>query len=416
MLIKNANFIDVNENFIKKLDVLIDEGGFVSEIGEDIQAHDDLVIDANSLYLSHGFIDTHAHFRDPGQTYKEDLQSGASAAKRGGYTSVLLMANTKPVVDNIETLEDILNRSKNLGVNIYQNATVTKGMLGEELVNMDALYKEGAIGFTDDGKPIMKAKLLYDALIEAKKYDAPISLHEEDPFFIKKAGKNETAPAIAEAVMVARDAYIAVKADSKLNFQHISSADSVEIIRNYKKYTDKIFAEVTPHHFTLTEDAVNEHGTFAKMNPPLRTKMDKKAIIEAIKDGTIDIIATDHAPHAAEEKAKDFFSAPSGIIGLETTLPLAIMELYEKNNIDLVKIIKMLTVNPAKLYGLKEGVLKKGAKADIVIFDINKEYVYEKSSSKSQNSPFIGAKLKGKVIYTINNGKVVYSEEDRFTC
>ena len=326
------------------------------------------------------------------------------------------MANTKPVVDNTDTLEDILNRSKNLGVSIYQNATVTKGMLGEELVDMDSLHKAGAVGFTDDGKPIMKAKLLYDALIEAKKYDAPISLHEEDPFFIKKAGKNETAPGIAEAVMVARDAYLAVKADSKLNFQHISSADSLEIIRQYKKYTDKIFAEVTPHHFTLTEEAVEKHGTLAKMNPPLRTKADREAIIRAIKDGTIDMIATDHAPHAKEEKAKDFFSAPSGIIGLETALPLAISELHHKHGIDLIRIIKMLTVNPARLYGLEEGIIKVGSKADLVIFDINKEFIYEHSSSKSQNSPFLGERLKGKVLYTIKNGKVVYSEESSFNC
>ena len=415
MLIKKINFIDTVNDSIHSVDMLI-EDGIVAEIDENIDKEDECVINGEGLYISHGLIDTHVHFRDPGQTYKEDLITGAAAAKRGGYTAVVLMANTKPVVDNTDTLEDILNRSKNLGISIYQNATVTKGMMGEELVDMDSLHKAGAIGFTDDGKPIMKAKLLYDALIEAKKYDAPISLHEEDPFFIKKAGKNETAPGIAEAVMVARDAYLAVKADSKLNFQHISSADSLEIIRQYKKYTDKIFAEVTPHHFTLTEDAVEKHGTLAKMNPPLRTAADREAIIRAIKDGTIDMIATDHAPHAKEEKAKDFFSAPSGIIGLETALPLAISELHHKHGIDLLRIIKMLTVNPARLYGLEEGVIKVGSKADLVIFDINKEFIYEHSSSKSQNSPFIGEKLKGKVMYTIKNGKVVYSEESSFNC
>lgn len=415
MLIKKINFIDTVNESIHSVDMLI-EDGIVAEIDENIDKEDECVIDGEGLYISHGLIDTHVHFRDPGQTYKEDLITGAAAAKRGGYTAVVLMANTKPVVDNTETLEDILARSKNLGISIYQNATVTKGMLGEELVDMDSLHKAGAVGFTDDGKPIMKAKLLYDALIEAKKYDAPISLHEEDPFFIKKAGKNETAPGIAEAVMVARDAYLAVKADSKLNFQHISSADSLEIIRQYKKYTDKIFAEVTPHHFTLTEDAVEKHGTLAKMNPPLRTAADREAIIRAIKDGTIDMIATDHAPHAKEEKAKDFFSAPSGIIGLETALPLAISELHHKHGIDLIRIIKMLTVNPARLYGLEEGIIKVGSKADLVIFDINKEFIYEHSSSKSQNSPFLGERLKGKVIYTIKNGKVVYSEESSFNC
>ena len=415
MLIKKINFIDTVNDSIHCVDMLI-EDGTVAEIDENIDKEDECVIDGEGLYISHGLIDTHVHFRDPGQTYKEDLITGAAAAKRGGYTAVLLMANTKPVVDNVETLEDILARSKNLGISIYQNATVTKGMLGEELVDMESLHKAGAVGFTDDGKPIMKAKLLYDALIEAKKYDAPISLHEEDPFFIKKAGKNETAPGIAEAVMVARDAYLAVKADSKLNFQHISSADSLEIIRQYKKYTDKIFAEVTPHHFTLTEDAVEKHGTLAKMNPPLRTKADREAIIRAIKDGTIDMIATDHAPHAKEEKAKDFFSAPSGIIGLETALPLAITELHHKHGIDLLRIIKMLTVNPARLYGLEEGSIKVGSKADLVIFDINKEFIYERSLSKSQNSPFIGERLKGKVLYTIKNGKVVYNEESSFNC
>lgn len=386
----------------------------------DISAADVKVIDAKGLVVAPGLVDTHVHFRDPGFTYKEDIESGAAAAAKGGFTTVICMANTSPVVDNVETLEYIQKKGEKTPIHVLQTATVTKGMAGKELVDMETLEAAGAAGFTDDGLPIMDEKILYEALIKAKELDLPVSLHEEDPLFIKQPGVNMGrvslelgyggASRTAEDVMVARDVALALSTGATLCIQHISSRNSVEFVRAGKKLGGDIHAEATPHHFTLTEEAVLEYGTNARMNPPLREEADRQAIIEGIIDGTIDMIVTDHAPHSDEEKERELAKAPSGIIGLETSLGLGIRSLVEPGYISLLKLMELMSKNPAELYRLIPGSFKVGAPADVVIFGEKEEWIVDSFKSKASNSPFKGWKLPGKVHYTICAGKVAYSD------
>ena len=382
-------------------------------LDEDIQ-----IIDATGLVVAPGLVDTHVHFRDPGFTYKEDIETGAAAAARGGFTTVVCMANTKPVVDNIDTLKYIQEKGEKTGIHVLQTATVTKGMAGKELVDMDALEEAGAAGFTDDGLPIMDEAVLLEALEKAKELGLPVSLHEEDPLFIKQPGVNmgkvsETlnyggAGRTAEDIMVARDSALALHTGACLCIQHISSKNSVEYVRAAKKLGADIHAEATPHHFTLTEEAVLEYGTNARMNPPLRTEEDRLAIIEGIKDGTIDIIVTDHAPHSSEEKAQALDKAPSGIIGLETSLALGIRSLVQPGHISLLKLMELMSKNPSELYGLIPGSLQEEEIADLVIFGENETWTAGDYASKADNSPFTGWELPGKVHYTICAGNIVY--------
>ena len=384
----------------------------------DISESDIQVIDASGLVVAPGLVDTHVHFRDPGFTYKEDIDSGAEAAARGGFTTVICMANTKPVVDSVDVLRYIQEKGEKTPIHVLQTATVTVGMKGEELVDMEALEEAGAAGFTDDGLPILNEAILVEAMNKASELDLPISLHEEDPLFIKQPGVNMGkvseqlgyggAARAAEDVMVARDIALALNTGATLCIQHISSKNSVEFVRAGKKLGGDIHAEATPHHFTLTEEAVLKYGTNARMNPPLREEEDRLAIIEGIKDGTIDMIVTDHAPHSTEEKAKPLGEAPSGIIGLETSLGLGIKSLVQPGHISLVKLMELMSANPAKLYRLIPGSIKKGAPADIVIFGENENWKVEDFASKAENSPFIGWKLPGKIHYTICTGKIVY--------
>ena len=426
--IKNARIVDPVTGMDEIGDVaLIDN--FVAGAGkdldiEDIKARYDVdgndiqTIDATGLVVAPGLVDTHVHFRDPGFTYKEDIDTGAAAAARGGFTTVVCMANTKPVVDNVETLKYIQEKGEKTPIHVLQTATVTKGMAGKELVDMEALEEAGAAGFTDDGLPIMDEAVLVEALNKASELDLPVSLHEEDPLFVKQPGVNMGAVSeklgyggasrTAEDVMVARDVALALGTGATLCIQHISSKNSVEFVRAAKKLGGDIHAEATPHHFTLTEDAVLEYGTYARMNPPLREESDRQAIIEGIKDGTIDMIVTDHAPHSKEEKDRDMAAAPSGITGLETSLGLGIKSLVQPGHISLLKLMELMSKNPAELYRLIPGSMKVGAPADIVIFGENEEWKVESFASKAENSPFKGWTLPGKVHYTICNGKVVY--------
>ena len=428
LYIKNARIVDSVTGMDEIGDVAL-VNNFVAGAGkdldiEDIKARYDVdgndiqTIDATGLVVAPGLVDTHVHFRDPGFTYKEDIDTGAAAAARGGFTTVVCMANTKPVVDNVETLKYIQEKGEKTPIHVLQTATVTKGMAGKELVDMEALEEAGAAGFTDDGLPIMDEAVLVEALNKASELDLPVSLHEEDPLFVKQPGVNMGAVSeklgyggasrTAEDVMVARDVALALGTGATLCIQHISSKNSVEFVRAAKKLGGDIHAEATPHHFTLTEDAVLEYGTYARMNPPLREESDRQAIIEGIKDGTIDMIVTDHAPHSKEEKDRNMAAAPSGIIGLETSLGLGIKSLVQPGHISLLKLMELMSKNPAELYRLIPGSMKVGAPADIVIFGENEEWKVESFASKAENSPFKGWTLPGKVHYTICNGKVVY--------
>lgn len=376
------------------------------------------VLDAKGCIAAPGLVDVHVHFRDPGFTYKEDIETGSLAAAKGGYTSVVLMANTKPVVDGEETLSYILEKADKMPVHVYSCACVTKGMKGRELVDMDRLFQCGAVGFTDDGLPLMDADVVRKAMNEAARLDVPISFHEEDPSLITNPGINRGkvseqlgiggSPREAEITMIERDLALALETGAVIDVQHISTKEGVELVRQARKKSGRIHAEATPHHFSLTEEAVLEYGTLAKMNPPLRTEEDRQAIIAGLKDGTIDLIATDHAPHSGQEKEKPLTEAPSGIIGLETALPLAVTNLVHAGHLTMMELIDRMSYAPAKLYHLNAGSVEVGKPADIVIFREDAKGQAGPFLSKSQNSPFAGRMLDGVVEYTICGGKVVY--------
>lgn len=422
MLIKNGFLIDPASDTERLVDLritdgliqtLADAGTLTPENGED-------ELDAAGLMISPGLVDTHIHFRDPGFTYKEDLNTGSLAAAAGGFTSVICMANTSPVIDSVPVLKELMEREALEDIHIFQAAAVSCGLKGEEMTSMKELAATGACGFTDDGIPLKNAAFLYKAMEEAKALDLPISLHEEDPAFIETNGINHGpvsdalgiygSPSIAEESLVARDCLLALRSGAQVVIQHISSGQSVELVRTFKAMGANLHAEATPHHFTLTDEAVLKYGSLAKMNPPLRTEKDRLAIIEGLKDGTIDLIATDHAPHSTEEKSRPITQTPSGIIGLETSLALGITSLVRPGHLTLSQLIEKMTINPANLYHLPCGSVTEGKAADLVLFDPNEKWIPETYASKSSNSPFTGWELYGKVKYTICDGKIVYKD------
>lgn len=421
ILIKGGTVIDPEKKTEEKADVVLD-GERILALGqfEDDGSYEQ-VIDACGMTVAPGLVDVHVHFRDPGLTYKEDIQTGAAAAAAGGYTTVVCMANTKPAVDNIETLKYVVEEGRRTGIHVLAAAAISKGLAGRELTDMEGLKAAGAAGFTDDGIPLMDGTLVQEAMKEAARLNLPLSFHEEDPAFIVNNGINHGAvsdklgiygsPALAEDSLVARDCMIALHTGALVNIQHISSRNAVEQVRQAKAMGAHVTAEVTPHHFTLTEEALLEHGTLAKMNPPLRTEEDRQALIQALADGTIDMIATDHAPHSKEEKEKPLSEAPSGIIGLETALALGITELVEKGYLPLWQLMEKMSLNPARLYHLDCGRMAAGAPADLVIFDEKEVWTVNRYHSRSSNSPFTGKTLQGKVKYTICGGKIVYEDE-----
>ena len=376
ILIKNARVMDPESGFDQVTDILLD-GKRIRQIGKvDDVSGIEQVIDASGMIAAPGLIDVHVHFRDPGFTYKEDLQTGSAAAAAGGFTTVVCMANTKPVVDSVDIYKEIEDRCEQLPIKVWQAAAVSKG-------------------FTDDGIPLMDEKLVEEAMKKAKELDVPISLHEEDPAYIKQPGVNQGkvseqlnyggASYLAEAVMVKRDCELAVKTGAKVDIQHISSGVAVDYVK----------------------EAVLKYGTLARMNPPLRTEEDRQRIIKGLQEGTIEIIATDHAPHSKEEKDKPLDQAPSGITGIETSLALGVTELVEKGYLSMMQLLEKMTINPAKLYNMEQGRLQEGKPADVVLFDPEEEWEVKEYKSKATNSPFTGWKLKGKVKYTICDGKII---------
>lgn len=423
ILIKDGLVIDPKTGTDDVLDIIL-EGDRIYKIGKYQRTEEfERIIEAGGMIVAPGLIDVHVHFRDPGLTYKEDIETGAKAAAKGGFTTVVCMANTKPPVDNAETLQYVLEKGKQTGIRVLTVANITKGMQGREMTDMEELAGLGAAGFSDDGVPLMDEKLAVEAMRRAKELNLPLSLHEEDPAFIESSGVNRGAvseklgvggaSAVAEDVLVARDCVLALHTGACVNFQHLSSAVSVELVRNAKKLGANVFAEATPQHFSLDEEAVLKRGTLAKVNPPLRTKRDRYEIIEGLKDGTIDVIATDHAPHSREEKAKPLTEAPSGMIGLETSLALGITNLVRKGHLTMAQLLRKMTVNPAALYHLDSGSIEEGAKADLVLYNESERWVVSDFVSRSCNSPFVGETLYGKVKYTICGGKIVYEDSEK---
>lgn len=423
ILIKNGRIIDPKTKRDDVLDIVID-GGKIVDIGKYGRNDDyEYIIEATGYVVAPGFVDVHTHFRDPGFPEKEDIYTGAKAAAHGGFTSVVMMANTNPPIDCPEVLDQVLDKGKETGIHVYSVACISEGMAGKELTDMDALKEHGAVGFSDDGKPIESMELMLEAMRKAKELNAPLSLHEEaaeligvaginDGPIAKKLGIEKGAPALSEDIMVARDCMLAVSTGAPVHFQHISSMNAVRQIELAKSMGAHVTAEVTPHHFTLTEEAVETYGTMAKMNPPVRSVRDRFEVLNGLKRGVIDMIATDHAPHTAEEKEKPFPQAPSGIIGLETALGLAECYLIRKGHITLTKLIELLSWAPAKLYGLDAGYLAPGGPADLVIFSEQEPWEVKDLMSRSQNTPFLGQTLYAKVKYTICDGQIVYSDSE----
>ena len=424
ILIKGGRIIDPSQGIDTKGNILIENGKIKSYPKTTKKFEQDSrvkVIDAKGKVVCPGLVDIHVHLREPGFEYKETISSGCKSAAAGGFTTIVCMPNTNPVNDNASVTEYILLKARTEGiVNVFPIGAITKGEMGETLAQIGEMYEAGCVGVSDDGMPVMNSKVMRHAMEYVKAFDIPVISHAEDKNLSGNGVMNEGEvstqlglagiPCASEDVMVSRDIQVAELTDSRLHICHVSTAGSVRLIRAAKKRGVKVTAEVTPHHFMLTDEAVNRYDTNAKMNPPLRSKKDREAVIEGLKDGTLDAIATDHAPHSEDEKKVEFDLAPFGIVGLETALPLS-LTLVEDGVLSLNEMISKLTDAPSNVLNLGKGTLKTGEAADVVIFDPDQDVTINKENfhSKSKNSPFTGWKLKGKVNYTIVKGKVVYS-------
>ncbi len=418
ILIKNGHIIDPANNVDEVLDLLV-SGGKVDRLGKQgsISETGTQVIDAAGKIVVPGLIDMHVHLREPGFEYKETIGTGAAAAKAGGFTSVCCMPNTNPVNDNRSVTEFILSQARNALARVYPIGAITKGAKGDELAEMAELRSAGCFAVSDDGKPVMNAAVMRCALEYSKIFDMLVISHCEDTALAAKGVMNEGVistelglrgiPRAAEDVMTARDIALAELTGGRLHIAHVSTAGSVSIVRDAKARGVKVTAETCPHYFSLTEEAVRGYNTMAKMNPPLRSAADVAAIKQGLRDGTLDVIATDHAPHAADEKAGEFDFAPFGIVGLETALGLT-LKLVEEGTLTVAEAIRKLTANPAGILKIDKGSLSPGSEADITILDPGLEWIVNASEfkSKSRNTPFNGWKLKGRAVQTIVGGGI----------
>ena len=419
LLIKNGRVMDPKTGFDQITDLLV-EGKKIVKIGQDLQAEGAKVIDASGLVVAPGLVDIHVHFREPGQTHKEDIHTGALAAAAGGFTTVVMMANTNPTISTVETLKEVLDSASRENIHIKSVATITENFDGKHLTDFQGLLAAGAVGFSDDGIPLTNAGIVRQALVEARNNDTFISLHEEDPNLNGILGFNEHiakehfhicgATGVAEYSMIARDVMIAYDAKAHVHIQHLSKAESVKVVEFAQKLGAQVTAEAAPQHFSKTEALLLTKGSNAKMNPPLRLESDRLAVIEGLKSGVISVIATDHAPHHADEKnVADITKAPSGMTGLETSLSLGLTYLVEAGHLSLMELLEKMTVNPASLYDFNAGFLAEEGPADITIFDPKADrLVSDHFASKAANSPFVGEKLKGQVKFTICDGEIVF--------
>lgn len=422
MILKNVKVIDPALEKDFEGDVLIKDG-YIEKVFEGNLECDsnEEVFDLSGKILAPSFFDTHVHFRDFGESDKETYETGARAALRGGYTHVCTMANSKPPIDSVSKFEEVQEKIKNIPLDIYQAVNMTIGMKGENLTDFESLKKIGVKCITDDGFPIVREEVMIEALKLSQKYGFILSLHEEDPSFIEHPGYDDTANRKAEISIIERDLKLVEKYGGHINIQHLSSKESVELIRDAKKSGLKFTCEVTPTHLFFTKDMVEKYGTLLKVNPPVRTEEDRVALIEGLKDGTIDMIATDHAPHTDGDKKLGEIKSKSGLISIETAFSVAMEKIYHENIMPMRDIIRCLSTNPRALFGINSPIAP-GERADLVVLDKNTEYIYDHSYSKSKNTPLLGRKMIGKVLMTIKDGKVLYNDlkegtsEDRFNC
>ena len=419
LIIKNGRVIDPATQRDGAGDVFIADGRITASLTA-AQKKQAAVIDARGLVVCPGLVDIHVHFREPGQTHKETILTGSHAAAAGGFTTVVCMPNTAPPADNAGTVELINNAARKAAVHVYPTGCITVGMKGEQLAPHGSLKKAGVVAITDDGLCVSSNEIMRRAVEYAKMFDLPVLDHCQDDSLTDKAVMNEGVvstrlglkgwPHAAEDIIVARNIILSTYTGAHIHIQHVTSALSVELVRRAKKDGVKITAEATPHHIALTEEALGTYDTNFKMNPPLRTEADRKAIIAGLRDGTLDCIGTDHAPHAPEEKDKEFDYAPNGIIGLETALPVCLDVLVRKNKFKLPFVVDLMTRRGADILKLPAGTLAVGAAADVCVFDPDETWTYDtyQAFSKSINSPWNKQKLTGRVKTTIVSGKVVY--------
>ena len=419
LLLKGGRIVNPAQGFDGVADLLI-ENGYIIEMSENISAADAEIFDAQGLVVAPGFIDMHVHLREPGLEAKEDIVSGTRAAAAGGFTTIACMPNTKPTVDNAITVSGIIHRAQYEGVvNVKVIGALSKGQEGKELAEIGDMIFTGAVAISDDGSSLNNNSLLKTGLEYTSMFDCPVITHSEDESLVEDGVMHEGAvsamlgmkgrPAVAEDIAVARDLMLAQYADAKIHIAHVSSKGAVELIRQAKRKGIKVTAEATPHHLTLTDEAVRSFDTATKVNPPLRSADHVAALIEGLQDGTIDAIATDHAPHAFEEKDMEYKQAPPGITGMETALGVVLTGLYHTGKLTLLELVERMSTAPARILGLESGVLTTGSLADITIFDANAEWVVDSSKfyTKGKHTPFDKKTLKGKVVATIVKGKFV---------